>query len=84
MIYIYGLRGKNSATTESGKAYHEALKQYFTAKQSDFELSLPELEQIAFEYIEELPANEWKLQKTTPTVEECKLKANKTVTALLS
>ena len=32
MIYIYGLRGKNSATTESGKAYHEALKQYFKAK----------------------------------------------------
>lgn len=83
MIYIYGYRSKNSATTEAGKAYHEALKQYFKAKQNNYILTLPELEQIAFNYIDEIPANDWKIQKTTPTVDECKLKANKTVTALL-
>lgn len=83
MIYIYGYRSRDSATTNAGKAYHEALKHYFLAKKGDIILSLPELEQIAFEYINEIPANDWKIQKTTPSVEECILKANKTVTALL-
>ncbi len=84
MIYIYGYRSKNSATTEAGKAYHEALKQYFKAKQEGVELSLPELEYYAYEYIGSIGANEWKIQKTTPTIEECQIKANKTVTSLLS
>lgn len=83
MIYIYGYRSRDSATTNAGKAYHEALKHYFLAKKGDIILSLPELEQIAFQYINEIPANDWKIQKTTPSVEECILKANKTVTALL-
>ena len=83
MIYIYGYRSRDSATTNAGKAYHEALKHYFLAKKGDIILSLPELEQIAFEYINEIPANDWKIQKTTPSVEECILKANKTITALL-
>lgn len=83
MIYIYGYRSRDSATTNAGKAYHEALKYYFLAKKGDIILSLPELEQIAFEYINEIPANDWKIQKTTPSVEECILKASKTVTALL-
>ncbi|CAI9673442.1 MULTISPECIES: DNA translocase FtsK [Elizabethkingia] len=83
MIYIYGYHSRDSATTNAGKAYHEALKHYFLAKKGDVILSLPELEQIAFEYINDIPANDWKIQKTTPSVEECILKANKTVTALL-
>ena len=83
MIYIYGHRSKSSATTEAGKAYHESLKGYFKAKKEGLILTLPEIEQISFDYIEEIPANDWKLQKTTPTVEESKLKALKTVTALL-
>lgn len=84
MIYIYGYRSKSSATTEAGKAYHESLKGYFKAKKEGLILSLPEIEEIAFSYIEEIPANNWKLQKTTPTVDESKLKAIKTVTALLA
>lgn len=84
MIYIYGYRSKTSASTEAGKAYHEALKQYFTAKKEGSTLSLPELEKVGFDYIEEIPANNWKIQKTTPTVEECKIKAVKTLTSLLN
>lgn len=83
MIYIYGYQSKSSATTIAGKAYHEALKCYFKAYQEDLILSLPEIEQAAFDFINEIPANEWKIQKTTPTVEEAKLKAIKTVTSLL-
>lgn len=84
MIYIYGYQSKSSATTIAGKAYHEALKFYFKSLQEDLILSLPELEQAAFDFIDDIPANEWKIQKTTPTVEEAKLKATKTVTALLA
>lgn len=83
MIYIYGYQSKSSATTVAGNAYHEALSQYFKAKKDGYVLSLPELEQIAFEYIESVEANKWKLQKTSPTIDESKIKASKTVTALL-
>lgn len=83
MIYIYGYQSKSSATTIAGKAYHEALKEYFKALQENTTLTLPELEEKGFDFIDSVPANEWKIQKTTPTVEESKLKAIKTVTALL-
>lgn len=83
MIYIYGYRSRDSATTYAGKAYHEALKHYFLAKKGNITLSLPELEQIAFDYINDVPANNWKIQITTPSIEECIQKSNKTVTALL-
>jgi len=46
-------------------------------------LDFVDLEIIAFETIEDTPANACKLQKTVPTVIDCKLKANKTVSALL-
>ena len=84
MIYIYGYQSKSSATTVAGNAYHEALSQYFNAKKEGVVLTLPELEYFAFEYIEGVDANKWKLQKTTPTIAESKLKAIKTVTALLA
>ena len=84
MLYIYGYRSKSSATTIAGKAYHDCLKAYFKAYQTGEELTLPQLEVVAFDFIEAVPANEWKLQKTTPTVDESKLKAIKTTTALLS
>ncbi|WP_428067338.1 DNA translocase FtsK [Chryseobacterium gambrini] len=83
MIYIYGYQTKSSSTGVSGNAYHE-ISHYWKAKQKGQILSLPELEKIAFEYIENVPANKWKLQKTTPTIAESKVKAIKTTTALLS
>lgn len=83
MIYIYNYLAKSSATTVSGNAYHEISK-YFKAKQKGIDLSLPEMEVIAFEYIDQVPANKWKLQKTTPTISESKIKAIKTTTALLN
>lgn len=83
MNYIYGLRGRNSATTVAGQAYHDALRYYFDKKKEGTTLTLVDLETLAFEVIDEAPANEWKLQKTTPTVDECKKKATTTVNALL-
>lgn len=83
MNYIFGLYGKNSATSVAGNAYHEALRWYFGQKKGGETPDLPELEQVAFQYIEDVEANWWRLQKTTPTIEECQKKACTTVSALL-
>lgn len=83
MRYIYGIGGKSSAITVAGSAYHEALCSFFTAKKSGRVINLPDLEIIINEYIENFPVQFWKLQKTTPTVEECKIKALSTTNALL-
>jgi len=83
MSYIYGVRSKESSTSVAGKAYHRSLQEYFNGKKEGKEVDIVELERIAFECIQEIPSNQWKLQKTTPTVEECQIKASKTVTALL-
>lgn len=83
MQYIYGLYAKKSATTIAGNAYHEALRWYFQQKQKGIEVDLVELEQVAFDYIEDVPAKDWKLQKTTPTIEDAQKKAITTSGALL-
>jgi S-DNA-T family DNA segregation ATPase FtsK/SpoIIIE len=84
MSYIYGQHGKSSATTVAGQAYHFALDRYFKAMQQKEELDLAFLEKIAYEYIEDFAVQLWKLQTTTPTVQDCKIKATKTVTKLLN
>lgn len=83
MQSIFGLYSKSSSTTMAGNAYHHALDCYFSQKKLGNVLPLPELEAAAFQYLNEQPGNRWKLQKTTPTVEEALIKATKTVTALL-
>lgn len=83
MQSIYGQYAKKSATTVAGQAYHEALQYYFENKKEGKALDVVELEAAAFAYIDQLPGNQWKLQKTTPTVEECQKKAYTTVSALL-
>lgn len=84
MIYIYNFDSKASASTIAGQAYHHALEAYFKAKQEGKELSLPDLEILAFEYIDEIEPTKWKLQKTTPTVEKCIDRTNKLVVSLLN
>lgn len=81
--YVYGNKSRQSATTVAGQAYHHALEYFFKAKKEGEELTLPDLEILAYEFIDNVDANIWKIQKTTPTVDECKQKANQTVTSLL-
>lgn len=83
MIYIYGYRSRISASTIAGSAYHEALEKFFILRKVNTPLTIAEAEQIAFEYIENVKANDWKLQKTTPTILECKQKALSTATSLI-
>ena len=84
MLYIYGERAKSSPTTIAGQAYHYALQFFFSKLKEGEELSQPEVELLAFNYIEEVPANDWKLQKLTPTIEESQKKAFKTATTLIN
>lgn len=83
MIYIYGCDSKFSSTTVAGQAYHHALENYFENRKNNIVLDVADLEISAFAYIESLDANKWKLQKTTPTIDDCKQKALSTVTSLL-
>lgn len=82
--YIYCERGRRSATSVAGNAYHKALECYFASFGSEFPAPmLIDLQEVAYKYIDEIPANDWKLQKTTPTVEKAKEEATKKVTAAL-
>lgn len=82
--YIYCEKGHRSATSIAGNAYHEALEYYFLQLMRGYEApTIIDAQQVAYAYIEEVPASDWKLQKTTPTVEEAKQKAVKNVTAAL-
>ncbi|MVT11347.1 DNA translocase FtsK [Chitinophaga tropicalis] len=83
MQHIYGIYSRQSATTVAGNAYHEALQCYFMQKSEGKTLDLVELEACAFAYIDNLDANRWKLQKTTPTIEVCAKKATTIVSSLL-
>lgn len=83
MIHIYGQRSTSSAASVAGNAFHFALDRYFNAWHDEKRFDIADLEMFAFDYIEERPAYIWKLQKTTPTVEDCKKKALTTTAALL-
>jgi len=83
MNYIYNERSKSSSSTVAGNAYHAALERYFINKKDNLTLDLVDLEKIAFEYIDNVKANIWKLQKTTKTISECQIKASSIVSKLL-
>lgn len=82
--YIYCEKGKRSASSVAGNAYHKALECFFASFGSGFpQPMLIDLQEVAYQYIDEVPVTDWKLQKTTPTIEEAKQDATKKVTAAL-
>ncbi len=83
MQYLFHCPSRSSSSNIAGNAYHEALASYFSNKKEGNILSLIDLQQVAYEYIDNVAGNQWKLQKTTPTVDECKIKATVTVSSLL-
>jgi len=80
---IYREKSRRSATSVAGNAYHSALEFFFNSFRLGIKTSIVEMEQVAFQYLDEVPANAWKLQKTTPTVEECIIKATKTTSSFI-
>lgn len=84
MEYVYGYRSKSAPTSVAGSAYHKALEFYFAMiKQKEQLPDLVLLEQVGFEYIEEIDARDWKIQKTSPTIADGIVKANATTSTLI-
>ena len=82
--FIYCEKDKSSASSVAGSAYHSALELFFNAlMRGEKEPDIIELQSQAYSYIDNLPANFWKLQKTTPTVEDAIQDAYKSVNALI-
>ena len=85
--YIYLEPDKRSSSSVAGNAYHAAMDEFFSVMQLTGNTQIPDvvsLEQKAFEYInDKVYPNELKLQKTTPTVEDCITDASKKSTALV-
>lgn len=80
--YIYCERGQRSASSIAGNAYHKALEYFFSRMKGGYEQpSIIDLQQVAYAYIDEVPSPDWKLQKTTPTIEKAREKAVKDVTS---
>lgn len=82
--YIYCEKDTSGASAVAGNAYHSALELFFRnmmeGKQTP---DIIEMQQTAYEYIDRFPGNLWKLQKTTPTVDEAKQAAYKAVNILI-
>lgn len=84
MSYIYCQSWKRSASEVSGSAYHAALEYYFNCKKQNITEDLAALQTVAYNYIDDIGANNWKLQKTTPSIEACKIKAIESCNKLLN
>ena len=85
--YIYLEPDKRSSSSVAGNAYHAAMEEFFSVMQMTGNVQMPDvvsLEQRAFEYInDKVESNEWKLQKTTPTVEDCITDSTRKATVLV-
>lgn len=83
--YIYREMSRRSPTTVAGTAYHAALQLYFeTLRDKGEEVSIADMQAKAFKSIDMVKANEWKLGKKNPTVENCIEAATKTANALIA
>ena len=85
MQYVYRERAKTSVSAIVGNAYHAALKQYFSAWcGAPQETDVVDLTAWAYDYLDNVPANVWKLGGKTPTVENALECANGRVNKLLA
>lgn len=83
--YIYREMSRRSPTTVAGTAYHAALQLYFeTLRDKGEEVSIADMQAEAFKSIDMVKANEWKLGKKNPTVENCIEAATKTANTLIA
>ena len=84
MQYIYREKSRSTMSAIVGNAYHAALKEFFSAFKIGMEPAVVNLTQVAYDYIDNLPANVWMLKGKTPTVETARAEATSKVNALLN
>lgn len=83
MQYVYREKDSRSISSIAGNAYHEALKNYFMAYVDGQDPKVVDLTRCAYDYLDEVGANEWRLTKNCPSVEQCVAEATKAVNKLL-
>ncbi|MDE5871178.1 MAG: PD-(D/E)XK nuclease family protein [Muribaculaceae bacterium] len=83
--YIYREPSRKSASSVAGTAYHAALELYFNRLAANGSpATLAEMQEVAWKKIDAVEANEWKLTKSVPSVEEARNSATKTANVLIS
>lgn len=83
MQYIYCERDRKSISSIAGSAYHEALKEFFSIWKPGVKPEFVALTAVAYGYLDEVPANDWKTTDTFPTAEAAKAEAVSKVNNLL-
>ncbi len=84
MQYIYREKDTRSISSIAGNAYHEALKEFFAGYTDDeTSPSVVNLTAWAYEYLDEVGANEWRLTSKFQTVEQAKAEATRCVNSLI-
>lgn len=84
MTYIYREPFKQSASSIAGSAYHKACEYYFAELKEGRKKDIVSLQEVALDYIDNVKPNQWKIQKTTPSIEECINKATETTIKYLN
>ena len=84
MQYIYCERDKKSISSIAGSAYHEALKEFFSIWKPGVQPEFVALTAVAYGYLDEVPANDWKTTDKFPTAEAAKAEAVSKVNNLLT
>ncbi|MBD5219498.1 MAG: type IV secretion system DNA-binding domain-containing protein [Bacteroidales bacterium] len=82
--YIYREPSRKSPTTVAGTAYHAALELFFNAMSQGQVMDITALQELAYNIIDQVEANQWKLGKKTPAVQDCITAATKTANALIA
>lgn len=83
MQYIYCENDRKSIRAMAGSAYHEALKEFFSIWKPGVKPEFVALTAVAYGYLDEVPANDWKTTDTFPTAEAAKAEATSKVNNLL-
>lgn len=83
MQYVYREKDTRSISSIAGNAYHYALKQYFCAWVDGDAPKVANLTQWAYDYLDEVGANEWRLTDKITTVEAALAEATKNVNNLI-
>lgn len=84
MQYIYCERDRKSISSIAGSAYHEALKEFFSIWKPGVQPEFVALTAVAYGYLDEVPANDWKTTDKFPTAEAAKAEAVSKVNNLLT
>lgn len=83
MQYIYCEHDRKSISSIAGSAYHEALKEFFSIWKPGVQPEFVALTAVAYGYLDEVPANDWKTTDKFPTAEAAKAEATSKVNNLL-